>query len=265
MRSLPESLRYISQRASNAFVSGKSNNLSSAVKEAVQGHSLNDDEKHRVVEMTNRMTWQSLYSSSDDKTFQFDPAQPSDLVSSEPAQVVSAVPTGALVDRVDPGPTQFPVQEYMNTQPTDPAQRPLELAAEAKVAAQERRAQRWGALAKVASAKESFIDQVVDARFHNELSGKEIVVAVSDITTNPDAAALLIKEAFERVRDMGLSPQLDVELPSLYEVDVEHKLLKTYAEYEGAYQDVNAHEKAAAFLTEVAEGAEVRARLGVKK
>ena len=265
MRSLPESLRYISQRASNAFVSGDTNNLSSAVKEAVQGHSLNDDEKHRIVEMTNRMTWQSLYSSSDDKTFQFDPAQPGDLVSSSPSQVISSVPTGALVDRVDPGPMQFPVQEYMHTQPTDPAQRPLELAAEAKVAAQERRAQRWGALAKVASAKESFIDQVVDARFHNELSGKEIVVAISDVTRSPDAAAILIKEAFDRVRATGLSSQLEVELPALYEVDVEHKLIKTYAEYEVAYQDVAEHEKAAAFLTEVSEGATARAKLGVKK
>jgi len=157
------------------------------------------------------------------------------------------------------------VQEYLNTQPSDPAQRPLELAEEAKAASHERRAQRWGALSKVASAKESFIDQVVDARFHNELSGKEIVVAISEVTKDTGAATTLIKEAFDKVRELGLTSQLDEELPALYEVDVEHRLLKTYTEYEDAVQDVAEHDRAATFLTKIAEGAAVRARLGVKK
>jgi hypothetical protein len=235
------------------YLSGSSASLTDAVQTTLNGHELSGEQKRRITEMTNRLTWQELYAKSDDKTIQFDPANVDTILGEYAAPRPTVTPTGPL-DSKPAGPfldNPVSAESAMATSTVSLLDRPGQIvgvAEQTKVAAEHARANKWRALGIAQRARDTFVEQVVQARHTNEASGKEILVAVSAATSDMNSAKSLIKEAFERVREVGLEPDLDRALPPLYLVDREHPILKALEAYEDATYDLQLNTNAAAIL-----------------
>jgi hypothetical protein len=99
----------------------------------------------------------------------------------------------------------------------------------------------------------------------NDTTGTEIVSAVNSLSTSEKVAVELVKAAFDRVREVGLTTALDGVLPPVYEVDTSHPVAKAYLAYEDAVSDIEKAANSAEFMDKVASGAKARARLAIKK
>ena len=244
MRSVPDNLAPYARKASQAYLAGTSPNLTDAVKSSVQDSDLSAQQVRLVTHAANRFTWKSVFANSDDKTVQFDPADPNQVLEDTgmdtsshvhlppgPALAPPPPPTDRLPLYAGPGVSEQLALQSANTSMVD-------VHDQAKVAHVHAVGDVGRLRLQLTDNLEKFAHAVRDGLFNRELSLNDVLVAVASLAP-AKLGRVLAKSAAEVCDDFGFCRGELGMVPDHFEVDSSHPVASSIEACMAALDDYN--------------------------